>query len=1079
MKKKVWMPVLMLALCLGLLTVPALAAEAVDYVEYSWDGTSLSSATNSVTEYTEITESITTWGVEDTTSWYVVKGNVTIDSRVTVKGDVHLILTDGCSLTTNGITVKSHNSNGVNYNYSLTIYGQRQGTGTLSAIATDNFAAGIGGGYPGDHCGTVVIHGGVVTAEGKSDYSGAGIGGAGAGGSTGRDGGNGDTVTVYSGTVTAVGGYHSSTKGSGAGIGGGGGSAFKSDSGNGGTVKIYGGVVNATGGRSYCGAGIGGGGCVQDSDNGGKGGNVTIAGGIVTATGYDDDIGAGYSNQSDDGTYQASACIVNGTVCGSFTLTEDYTIPAGKTLTVPEGATLTIPDGVTLTVNGTLINNGTIANNGTLRLQTKNKLSGSGTVTGSGANLIQNITAERIIVPANLVYTGTDQTTDARYAISLLTSYETICNASFEYSTWSFDSISPAVVKDAGTYTVTFKHFDCDDVTKTFTVAPKDITGAAVSVFDSLTYNGQSQVPKAIVTVDGLTVTGSWSPVRNVTDETIFTADGNFMGSTAPCSPGMQPKSVTAVVTAQDKYWDDHDYAEITITADTGISGETLTIPGIAAIFQDTEVGEGKTVVLRKEFMEIQCSNGRPENYTVTVPDTATASIKVVPLTLTGITMDAESYTYGDAVGYDNAELSIAQPGGTAANAEDLVYTYTGTAVDGTTWNSTTAPTKAGSYTLTVSHRDTAHYSCSQSVNFTINKAPATVTAKDQRYHIGTKLPETFEPGKHYTIDGLLGEDSIGSVTLKFQKDGEDVTPDTNKTGSYDIIVVVTDVNPNYEVSLVSGKLSYYYIPTYTPTVANTEGGNVTVSSNYPTQGQTVTITAKPDEGMMVDTVTVTDKDGNEIEVTENSNGTYSFRQPAGSVTIKVTFKLETCPSEEFADLDPDAWYHDAVDYVLHKGLMNGVGGGKFDPNGTASRAMIVTLLWRLEGEPICGQGKSGTFVDVPEYEWYTEAVEWAAANGIVEGWNGNFDPMGLITREQLAAILYRYEQYTGGGFKGLWMFLLDYTDRDQVSDWAYEAMCWTTMHDVINGKGGGILDPKGSAKRCEVAQMLMNYLNV
>lgn len=186
---------------------------------------------------------------------------------------------------------------------------------------------------------------------------------------------------------------------------------------------------------------------------------------------------------------------------------------------------------------------------------------------------------------------------------------------------------------------------------------------------------------------------------------------------------------------------------------------------------------------------------------------------------------------------------------------------------------------------------------------------------------------------------------------------------------------------------------------------------------------------------------------------------------------------VTNCPSKAFNDLDTSLWYHEATDYALENGLMNGVGNNLFDPNGTTSRAMIVTILWRLEGEPVVNYLMQ--FEDVVAETWYTEAVRWAASEGIVEGYsNTSFGPNDPITREQLATILYRYEQYKGGGFTGAWMFLLDYIDRDKVSDWAYEAMCWTTMHGVINGRGDGILDPKGSAKRCEAAQMLMNYLD-
>lgn len=194
----------------------------------------------------------------------------------------------------------------------------------------------------------------------------------------------------------------------------------------------------------------------------------------------------------------------------------------------------------------------------------------------------------------------------------------------------------------------------------------------------------------------------------------------------------------------------------------------------------------------------------------------------------------------------------------------------------------------------------------------------------------------------------------------------------------------------------------------------------------------------------------------------------------ADEITVSDT---RFCPSSLYSDLDTSLWYHAATDYVLGRNLMNDVGAGQFDPNGTTSRTMIVTILWRAEGCPVVNDLIQ--FEDVPADAWYAEAVRWAASEGIVNGYSDTaFGPSDPITREQLAAILYRYEQYLGGGFTGAWMFLLDYADRTEVSEWAYEAMCWMTMNGVMQGKSGNILDPKGFARRCETAQILMMYPN-
>ena len=183
--------------------------------------------------------------------------------------------------------------------------------------------------------------------------------------------------------------------------------------------------------------------------------------------------------------------------------------------------------------------------------------------------------------------------------------------------------------------------------------------------------------------------------------------------------------------------------------------------------------------------------------------------------------------------------------------------------------------------------------------------------------------------------------------------------------------------------------------------------------------------------------------------------------------------KDASCPLSAYSDLTPTAWYHDGVHYCLDSGLMKGVGDGKFDPTGTTSRAMVVTMLWRMADSPKATE--NSTFTDVPAGTWYTEAAAWGAENGIINGYNGAFDPGGAITREQLAAMLYRYAKTQGKGFPGDWMMQLDYPDAGSVSDWAYEAMCWMTMNGVINGKDGKLV-PTGAASRAEAAAMLQRF---
>ena len=265
----------------------------------------------------------------------------------------------------------------------------------------------------------------------------------------------------------------------------------------------------------------------------------------------------------------------------------------------------------------------------------------------------------------------------------------------------------------------------------------------------------------------------------------------------------------------------------------------------------------------------------------------------------------------------------------------------------------------------------------------------------------------------------------------------------------------------------------------YTITVTeDVEHGSVTVNRKRAPRGQTVTITATPDEGYKVGTVTVTEENGKTVAVTDKGEGVYTFTMPASDVEIRVTFVPEHEWTNPFSDVPADAWFYDAVRYVSEHGLMNGYGADLFGPNDVLTRAQLAQVLYNLENRPGLEDALLGyPFADVPGESWFADAVYWARLQGIVNGYSGEqFGPEDPITREQLAVMLYRYAQYKGydttasGG-------LSSFPDQSGVASWAREAVTWAVGHGLIAGMGDGTLSPQGDASRAQIATVLMRFV--
>lgn len=249
--------------------------------------------------------------------------------------------------------------------------------------------------------------------------------------------------------------------------------------------------------------------------------------------------------------------------------------------------------------------------------------------------------------------------------------------------------------------------------------------------------------------------------------------------------------------------------------------------------------------------------------------------------------------------------------------------------------------------------------------------------------------------------------------------------------------------------------------------------GKLTVSDDWAKYGQIVYITAVPDYGCTLSSLSVRTATGDSVRVYNAQKAdTYYFYMPDQYVSVSAVFtgKYTSLP---FNDVSYGDWYYDAVQFVYSKGIMDGVDYYKFAPNGTITRGMILTMLWRMAGEPF--EMPVTSFTDVEIGRYYTTAVAWACRNGIADGMGeSTFGPNDAITREELVTLMYRYAQYFGHSCIGT--SIEGFADAGSVSSYAYNAMCWAYKAGVVTGTTGSRLNPQGTASRAEAAQMIMSF---
>lgn len=389
-------------------------------------------------------------------------------------------------------------------------------------------------------------------------------------------------------------------------------------------------------------------------------------------------------------------------------------------------------------------------------------------------------------------------------------------------------------------------------------------------------------------------------------------------------------------------------------------------------------------------------------------------------------------------------------------------------------------------YTATVSLNDKANTewdiatendTSNQTYDFWITPATAIVTALDKKITTGQSAPALANAklGEDYTITGLYGSDSLGSIVLYYadpSNTATEVTPDTGKAGTYAIVAAGGGTgNPNYAPTFHTGTLTIANRPssgggavTYPVSIPDkVENGSVSSDVKNASKGSTVTITIKPEDGFKLANLTVIDKDGNKLEIADKGDGKYTFIMPAGKVEVKASFtkEVETSP---FADVATDAYYYEAVKWAAEQGITGGTGGGLFSPDSTCTRAQIVTFLWRAAGSPE-PKAMSG-FSDVPENSYYAKAVAWAVENGITVGTSSTtFSPEATCTRAQSVTFLFRAAKASADGTPA-------FSDVTANAYYA-EAVKWATDNGITNGIGGGLFGSNNDCTRAQIVTFL------
>lgn len=648
---------------------------------------------------------------------------------------------------------------------------------------------------------------------------------------------------------------------------------------------------------------------------------------------------------------------------------------------------------------------------------------------------------------------------------------------------------SANVGKYTNELTLTLKGKDADNYTlKSDKVSvPYEITPASLTVDSADAVNRGYVAGKTDVEISGVTFT-------NTTSTTVVPTAGEYTasGEMSDANAGTKDVTVTVTLTGQAA----KNYTLTNNTCKTTVSIDKIDWAGVKTgdmkiKYGNTATLDLKTIGLPDGYQFGSIDYSKTDGYSII--DSAALNGDILSVTLVDnsgyIGKKAQVIVRGiNSTNYNEyaiiVDVEMIDKSAQTIEADDVIMTYgnsaqvnvkNASALHGAVSYSVTSGSdvirvdsngkitalKSGTATVEISAAGDSDYAAAtKSITVTVAKRTLTVTANNKSVYVGDQVPAL-----DYRIDGLVSGDTLGKLTLAV-----DGTEPTKTAGKYDIVFTNADAvsydRDKYELKTVNGTLTVTVRPIIDDqphgsdiSLNPTTDGKITISTPKAVEGATVTITVTPDKDKELKFLEVIDENGNCLPLTDLGNGKFSFVMPAGKVTVKSEFGKANAYVNPYMDVQTNDWYFGAVQYVTENGLMNGTGNG-FEPNLATSRAMIWTILARMSGVNTASGG-----------EWYAVAQQWAKANGVSDGTM----PNGTITREQLAAMLYRYAVSKGMVKAPVTANLSIFADASSVSTYANEAMQWAVATGLINGMDGK-LNPQGSATRAQVATMLMRF---